>query len=312
MTDSDSFFVTLKSKRESQNIEISEICEFTKIHPRFIESIEKGDFTILPNVYTRLFLKSYANFIGADSVKALKDYELYTTGKITKNEDFNTENVDVLPSSLDPETDTDSNLQISPKQIVLGMGVIFAILILLWWAGRVTQEQAENIESIQLKEKIITESVSDPENEVPQLESHLHEKYSQSITNQEIKGKIENQSVALPNKFPLNDNDFLSEKFYASNSTRDLILSPPYIISVHALEDTKLHLSTFNGEKIEELINKAVPKNWKQSFQFMSTINFEFWSNSQISVKLNATSIDNFLNNSDMAIRGSYEADKYT
>ena len=88
MIGSESFFDVLKSKRKSQNIEISEICEFTKIHPRFIESIEKGDFTILPNVYTRLFLKSYANFIGADSTKALKDYKLYSTGKITQDEKF--------------------------------------------------------------------------------------------------------------------------------------------------------------------------------------------------------------------------------
>ena len=76
MTGSESFFDVLKSKRKSQNIEISEICEFTKINPRYIESIEKGDFTVLPNVYLRLFLKSYAKFIGADSAKALKDYEL--------------------------------------------------------------------------------------------------------------------------------------------------------------------------------------------------------------------------------------------
>ena len=73
MTGSESFFDALKSKRKSQNIEISEICEFTKIHPRYIESIEKGDFMALPNVYLRLFLRSYAKFIGADSAKALKD-----------------------------------------------------------------------------------------------------------------------------------------------------------------------------------------------------------------------------------------------
>ena len=57
MTSSESFFDVLKSKRESQEIEISEICEFTKIHPRYIEAIEKGDFTVLPDVYIRLFLK---------------------------------------------------------------------------------------------------------------------------------------------------------------------------------------------------------------------------------------------------------------
>ena len=63
MTGSESFFDALKSKRESQNIEISEICEFTKINSKYIEAIELGDFTLLPNVYMRLFLKAYVNFI---------------------------------------------------------------------------------------------------------------------------------------------------------------------------------------------------------------------------------------------------------
>ena len=67
MTGSETFSDALKAKRESQNIEISEICEFTKIQPRYIEAMEKGDFTVLPNVYIRLFLRSYAIFIGADS-----------------------------------------------------------------------------------------------------------------------------------------------------------------------------------------------------------------------------------------------------
>ena len=95
MIGSESFFDVLKSKRESQNIEISEICEFTKIQPRYIEAIEQGDFTVLPNVYIRLFLKSYANFIGADSAKALKDYELHSTGKSTQNEELSYKDADV-------------------------------------------------------------------------------------------------------------------------------------------------------------------------------------------------------------------------
>ena len=148
MTDSESFFDVLKNKRESQNIEISEICEFTRIHSKYIEAIEKGDFTVLPNVYIRLFLKSYANFIGADSAKALKDYELHTTGKIIQSEALTNNKTEDTPSSKLPiEELTDANPQISPKQIASGIGVICAIFLLLWWASMVTQEQAENIES---------------------------------------------------------------------------------------------------------------------------------------------------------------------
>ena len=84
---SESFFDVLKAQRESQNIEISEISEFTKINSKYIEAIEMGDFNVLPNVYIRLFLRAYANFIGADTAKVLNDYELYTTGKISKRKE---------------------------------------------------------------------------------------------------------------------------------------------------------------------------------------------------------------------------------
>ena len=72
MTATESFFDALKQHRESQNIEISEICDFTKINPKYIHAIESGEFQILPTVYMRLFLRAYADFIGADSVKALE------------------------------------------------------------------------------------------------------------------------------------------------------------------------------------------------------------------------------------------------
>jgi protein-export membrane protein SecD len=70
MTATESFFDALKQHRESQNIEISEICDFTKINPKYIQAIESGEFQIFPTVYMRLFLRAYADFIGADSVKA--------------------------------------------------------------------------------------------------------------------------------------------------------------------------------------------------------------------------------------------------
>ena len=86
MTNEELFFDALKSYRESKDIEIAEICEFTKISPRYIEAIESGEFAVLPTVYMRLFRRAYTDFIGADSTKALEDFELYTTGTIQKKD----------------------------------------------------------------------------------------------------------------------------------------------------------------------------------------------------------------------------------
>lgn len=310
MTGSESFFDALKSKRESQNIEISEICEFTKIHPRYIESIEKGDFTVLPNVYLRLFLRSYAKFIGADSAKALKDYELYSTGKITQNEEFTNKEVDATPSSLPhPATEMDSNPKISPKQIASGIGITFVILILLWWAGRVTEEQTGNITSNEPIAEVAEQSVQTPDNEVEKPDSNLPKAGSKSTTDQTINTGVDKQPVILPDKSPLNNNDFSPEK-KMSEISKKIKLYSPYTIYITILQDTKLNISKIENAEIIQLINRAVPSGQQFIFDFTSTVYFEFWSSQQISVKLNETSIDNYLTNGDLAIRGSYESEK--
>ena len=59
MSTTETFFSILKEHRESKGIQIDEISEYTKINPTYIEAIEEGNFDLLPNVYMRLFLRSY-------------------------------------------------------------------------------------------------------------------------------------------------------------------------------------------------------------------------------------------------------------
>ena len=157
MNNKELFFDALKSHRESKDIEISEICEFTKINPRYIEAIENGDFNVLPTIYMRLFLRTYANFIGADAEKALENFELHTTGKIQKRTDL----------GIKPEKDSgmqdklkvslESPSQISPKQIATGAAVIIGLFLVLYWAGKITREQSSEMEktSALIEEKLL-------------------------------------------------------------------------------------------------------------------------------------------------------------
>jgi len=87
-TQQEQFYINLKKKRESQGIEIAEISEQTKINPKYFISFEDGKFNVLPTVYTRLFLRSYAIEIGADPDKVLDEFEIYTTGKIQRKDEF--------------------------------------------------------------------------------------------------------------------------------------------------------------------------------------------------------------------------------
>ena len=75
MNDKKQFYEDLKLKREEGGFSLDEISDFTKIDIRYLIAVEEGDFSCLPAVYMRLFIRSYCEYIGADSKKALNDYE---------------------------------------------------------------------------------------------------------------------------------------------------------------------------------------------------------------------------------------------
>ena len=329
MTPTESFFDALKQHRESQNIEISEICDFTKINPKYIHAIESGELQILPNVYMRLFLRAYADFIGADSVKALEDYELQTIGTIQQRTDFDiTPKVETDNSGIMEET-TGSSLQISPKQIATGAAAVIGVILFLYWAGEITNQQNREVENnpttiietvpdsppVQESESVPTDdtdSDGSAEKKSPLIENPVFPDPSTTLRaglSDNSQQKLFEETSTLPNLFPLNSNDFLLEN--KNRETTNIVkLFAPYTISITTLEETKLNISKSNDGDITELINHVSPAGKEFQFDFKSTINFEFWSNAHIKVKLNEIPLDNFLSDDGFSVRGSYEADK--
>ena len=327
MTSTEAFFDALKSHRESQNIEISEICEFTKINPKYIQAIESGDFTVLPTVYMRLFLRAYAEFIGADSVKALEDYELLTTGTIQKKTDIDVKSND-LTEQYQPNIgfENESPPQITPQKIATGAGVLIGLFLILYWAGQITSEQNIELENTPAPvETISPETPSETPNETSPSEDAnpdigAVEKKSPildrlAVFPEPVEGEPQILVAELieannfPNKLPLNSNDFLAEN-KDRESTNILKLFAPFTITITTLEETKLNLSKITGGIYTGLINEAIEGGKEFEFDFESTINFEFWSNAHIKVKLNDIPLDNFLSDDGLSIRGSYEAEK--
>jgi len=321
MTLTEAFFDALKSHRESQNIKISEICEFTKINKKYIQAIESGDFAVLPTVYIRLFLRAYAEFIGADSAKALEDFELFTTGTIQKKTviDVQSDNI-TEQSQADIDSDNETLPQITPQKIVAGSSVLLGLFLILYWAGKITSEQKNQLENTQMPVQAIfpEKSSKAPIETAPSEDSNPNigtvEKKSPVIdislvkeTASLVRGN-EPESI-LSNRLPLNSNDFLPEK-RERESTNIIKLFPPFTIAITILEETKLNMSKSSDGNITPLINQIVSAGQTFEFDFESTINFEFWNNAQINVKLNDIPLNNFLSNDGLSIRGSYEAEK--
>ncbi len=59
----DSFSQKLAGARKKLNLSIEEIAEETKIRHNILEAIEAGDYTVLPEVYLRSFIKTYALYM---------------------------------------------------------------------------------------------------------------------------------------------------------------------------------------------------------------------------------------------------------
>lgn len=72
----------LKRERESRGLSLQEVQEATKITLHNLSALEEDRFDYFPNrVYTRAFLRDYANFLGLNSASLLASYEQTYTVK---------------------------------------------------------------------------------------------------------------------------------------------------------------------------------------------------------------------------------------
>ena len=61
------FGAYLRKRREEKGITLQEVVEKTRVHLRYLEAMEKGEFHLLPGpAYVRGFLRLYAKAVGLD------------------------------------------------------------------------------------------------------------------------------------------------------------------------------------------------------------------------------------------------------
>jgi len=69
------FFRDLKRTREEKKMSLADIADRTLINVRYLEAIERGDTSILPEAYVRAFIREYAQAIGLDGAQALRRFD---------------------------------------------------------------------------------------------------------------------------------------------------------------------------------------------------------------------------------------------
>ena len=71
----------LKAARIRSGLSLQQLAAKTRIDLKFLEFIEDGNFSFLPELYVKAFLKEYVRFVGLDEKVIFKKYEAYKVGK---------------------------------------------------------------------------------------------------------------------------------------------------------------------------------------------------------------------------------------
>jgi cytoskeletal protein RodZ len=71
----------LKAARIRSGLSLQQLAARTRIDLKFLEYIEDGNFSFLPELYVKAFLKEYVRFVGLDEKVIFNKYEAYKRGK---------------------------------------------------------------------------------------------------------------------------------------------------------------------------------------------------------------------------------------
>ncbi len=71
----DSLFSKLKDAREAKHLTLADIAEATLIDEKFLRAIEAGNTSMLPQTYSRAFIRAYARVVGLDPSEMMRLYD---------------------------------------------------------------------------------------------------------------------------------------------------------------------------------------------------------------------------------------------
>ena len=284
------FFEVLRDLRESQGIKLEEISERTKVSPKYFEAIETGDFTVLPNVYMRLFLRSYAIEIGADAEQVLKDYEVATTGKIQ-------ERVEINPRMAIKEDVIEENTFLGRmttpevgRRILYGLGAIIIFYLVFQLVANLLQEQ-------QLEVTPNTDFHTTPG--IAAVDSTDSREPDSSPYGSEPEPNSE-----LP-AADINLVDVFTDANYVRSANYRLPVDPPFSCSVRADDVTQIALSTQNSILFQGTLDAGDSRD----FSFIDTLRFDLLNAEQITFMINSLDLSPQLSRQDLAVRGSFIQD---
>jgi transcriptional regulator with XRE-family HTH domain len=119
---------TLKQCREELGHTIESVAEATKIKTSYLRAIEEGDFAKLPiNVYTKGYIRQYAQFLGVKAEGIVEAYEAYLAASSNRPED--------VPLKTDRRTEEQPGVLRGGASLHLSKKALLAVTILISLVG---------------------------------------------------------------------------------------------------------------------------------------------------------------------------------
>ena len=296
------FFEELKNLRKSKDVKLIDISNSTKINIKYLEAIENGNFDALPNIYIRLFIRTYCEFLLIDSDEVLNKYEQHTNIKSKKfmkktvskevkqqTPNFMKINKDEKNSqekTKEPQTDLFKKTTISTKK---------------------TNKINFNQEYFYDNKKIFTGVLTGCSIFIIyMLVSYLSTEQKNKLEATSNNNKI-NHSIIIDDKL-ISEDDFDKDKLISeTNKKLKFKVNTPYTFQITTREKTKIYVSydNENGKRLEAC-NIIAPKDTLLKFDNSNNIYFDIWNSDHVEVAINNKPISKYLNQKNALIRGSY------
>lgn len=144
------FSEELKKKRQQKGISIEQLAAKSRIDIKYLKAMEDGNFSFLPEVYVKAFLRDYAKMVGLDHESILKKYEAANkgysydeqSGEAIENKDVKAKSEEIkkpdtkkapVHSYIEPGINAPSVSKSSkPNKNIVTFGVIAAAVIIIF------------------------------------------------------------------------------------------------------------------------------------------------------------------------------------
>ncbi|MGB9664538.1 MAG: helix-turn-helix domain-containing protein [Ignavibacteria bacterium] len=154
----------LKELRLLKGLTLKELSDLTRINIKYLEYLEQNNFTFMPEVYVRSFLKTYVKYLGGDEKKFLEIFEEILHPKIKEKSELEKE---VEIQEIENENKIKSlnfflgktNILTFKNVLFFGSALIFlfVILILIFSKG----SDNKTLVTTKTEEKMFEESYED-------------------------------------------------------------------------------------------------------------------------------------------------------